>query len=135
VGGDASAIASAESFRLARTIDQDRAVTVSRGAAWVACEPKLYASLEWAGAAFAADDREVEAAARMLVASHFDGASRAAIECSAAAVALLDQPSALRPLIQSDTAAAQLMNIELALPGWRPAPPGRRPPRSRHSSR
>jgi hypothetical protein len=40
----------AERFRLARTIDQDRALTTSRASAWAAADPELYAALEWIGA-------------------------------------------------------------------------------------
>ena len=77
-------------------------------------------ALEWAGAAFAAEDREAESAARRAMAGHVNGPERAAIDASAAAVALFDQPSALHPFVQSDEPPARLMNLELALPGCDP---------------
>jgi tetratricopeptide (TPR) repeat protein len=120
LGGDASIIARAERFRLARALDQDRVQAVSRGAAWAQADPKLHAALEWIAAALAAEDREAEVAARRVAASHFEGAARAAVEASAAIVALLDQPTLAQGFIQSDEAPAQLVNLELALPGSDP---------------
>jgi len=119
-GGDAAAIARAERFRLARTMDQDRALAVSRAEAWHDADPKLYAALEWIGAAIAAEDREAEAAARRAAATHLGGAAGAALEASAALVGMLDQPTMAQGFIQSAEAPAQLMNLELALPGCDP---------------
>ena len=119
-GREATAVARAERFRLARTIDQDRALAVSRAASWAAADPNLYASLEWVGAALAAEDREAEVAALRDAAGHLEGAARAAVEASAAAVAYLDQPTSPPGFVQSSEAPAQLMNLELALPGCDP---------------
>jgi cellulose synthase operon protein C len=119
-GGDAAAVASAERFRLARTMDQDRALAVSCGAAWSASEPSLAASLEWLGAAVAAEDREAEVAARRAAATHWISGARAAVLASAAVVSLLDQPSLAQPFVTGDEAPAQLINLELALPGSDP---------------
>jgi lipopolysaccharide biosynthesis regulator YciM len=119
-GREASAVARAERFRLARTMDQDRVLAVSRASSWAAADPKLYAALEWVGAAMAAEDREQEVAARKVAATHFEGAARAAVEASAAVVALLDQPATPQGFIQGEEAPAQLMNLELALPGCDP---------------
>ncbi|MCC6558174.1 MAG: hypothetical protein IT372_34950, partial [Polyangiaceae bacterium] len=92
LGAGAAAIARAERFRLARVIDQDRALSVQRAAAWVDADPALHATLEWIGAALAAEDREAEVAARRAAAAHFQGDARAAIQASAAIVGLLDRP-------------------------------------------
>jgi predicted TPR repeat methyltransferase len=119
-GREATAVARAERFRLARTIDQDRGLAVSRASSWAAADPKLYAALEWIGAALAAEDREAEVAARRVAASHLDGAGQAALEASAAAVAYLDQPTIPQGFVQSNEEPAQLVNLELALPGSDP---------------
>jgi cellulose synthase operon protein C len=119
-GRDAMAIARAERFRLARTVDQDRVTAASRASAWASADPKLYAALEWIGAAIAAEDKEAEISARRVAATHFNGAARAAMEASAAMVALLDQPTVAQGFIQGEEAPAQLMNLELALPGSDP---------------
>jgi tetratricopeptide (TPR) repeat protein len=119
-GGDAIKIARAERFRLARTIDQDRSQAVATAAAWSQAEPELYASLEWLGAAIAAEDREAEITARRAVAEHMSGDARAAMEASATAVAMLDQPHAPQRFIQGDVPAARLMNLEIAGAGCDP---------------
>jgi predicted Zn-dependent protease len=119
-GGEAMALARAERFRLARTVDQDRSLAASRAAAWSEADPELYSALEWIGAAIAAEDRDAEVAARRAAASHFSGSARAAIEASASMVALLDQPLAAQGFVQGAEAPAQLMNLELALPGSDP---------------
>ena len=119
-GGEASAIAAAERFRLARTIDQDRMVSISRAAAWSAADPQLHAALEWIGASIAAEDRESEIAARRAASIHFTGAAQAAMEASAAVVELLDQPTIPQSFIPGEEAPAQLMNLELAFPGCDP---------------
>ncbi len=119
-GFAASAIAAAERFRLARTLDQDRLVTVTRAAAWSGADPQLHAALEWLGAAIAAEDRDAEIEARRAAAIHFTGALRAAMEASAALVELLSRPTTPQGLIQGEEAPARLMNLELALPGCDP---------------
>ncbi len=122
LGREAMAIARAERFRLTRVMDQDRASSRSRrrASSWAQADPELYASLEWIAASLAADDREAEVAARRVAASHFDGAARAAMEASAAVVALLDQPTVAQGFVQGAEAPAQLVNLELALPGCDP---------------
>jgi tetratricopeptide (TPR) repeat protein len=119
-GREAMAIARAERFRLTRVMDQDRVLAVSRASSWAQADPQLYASLEWIAAAIAADDRESEVAARKVAASHFDGTARAAMEASAAVIALLDQPTIAQGFVQGAEAPAQLVNLELALPGCDP---------------
>src|SRR5262249_45060779 len=44
-GDEALAIAHAERFRLARTMDQDRALAVAHAAAWASADPSLSAAL------------------------------------------------------------------------------------------
>lgn len=119
-GREATAVARAERFRLARTMDQDRALAVSRAASWAAADAKLYAAMEWVGASLAAEDREAEVAARREAAAHFDASGRAAMEASAAVVAHLDQPTIPLGFVQSDEPPAQLVNLELAAPGCDP---------------
>lgn len=119
-GREALSLARAERFRLARTMDQDWALAVRRADAWVAADPALYAALEWIGVALAAEDREAEIAARRAASVHFSGPSRAAVEASAVMVAMLDQPTVAQGFVQGEEAPAQLMNLELALPGCDP---------------
>ncbi|AKT38057.1 hypothetical protein [Chondromyces crocatus] len=119
-GDSAAAIARAERFRLTVAVDQDRALAVERAAAWVDADPKLYAALEWLGAALGAEDREAEIAARRAAAEHFQGEARAAMEASAAVVAMIDQPHEPQPFVRGNSAPAQLVNLELALPGSDP---------------
>jgi hypothetical protein len=118
-GAEAKAIACAERFRLAR-MDEDRAQALSAAAAWVEADPTLATTLEWLGAAIAAEDREAEVSARRTLATHFDGDAQSALDASAAIVAMLDQAHAPQPLIGGDHVAAQLVNLELALPGCDP---------------
>jgi len=119
-GDGARAIARAERFRLTRVIDQDRSLAASHAAAWVEADPKLYAALEWLGAALGAEDREAEVAARRAASLHFQGDARAAMEASAAIVAMLDSPHQPQPFVAGQQAPAQLANLELALPGSDP---------------
>ena len=119
-GREASAIARAERFRLARAVDQDKALAATTAEAWVSADRALYSALEWIGAAIAAEDRESEVRARRAAAAHFRGAERAAMEASASAIAMLDQPTVGQGFIQGSEPAAQLMNLELALPGCDP---------------
>lgn len=119
-GDDALKIARAERFRLARTIDQDRAQAVITAASWASAENALHATLEWLGAALAAEDHEAEVAARRDLATHLEGDARAAMEASAMAIVMLDQPHAPQRFIQSDSPAARLMNLEIAGAGCDP---------------
>ncbi|WP_437781567.1 tetratricopeptide repeat protein [Sorangium sp. So ce1097] len=119
-GDGAATIAHAERFRLVRTLDQDRARTAARAAAWAEADPSPHADLEWLGAALGAEDREAEVAARSALARHMEGEARAAMEASAAIVGALDQPNLPRPFLSGEQAPAQLANLELALPGCDP---------------
>lgn len=119
-GGDALKIARAERFRLARTIDQDRAQAVSAAASWAEVDDALYATLEWLGAAIAAEDHEGEIAARRAIARQLEGDASAAMEASASAIALIDSPASPQRFIQADTPAARLMNLEIAGAGCDP---------------
>ena len=119
-GREGIAIARAERFRMARTIEQDRAAAGEYAAAWAVAAPALYTSLEWLGAALAAEDRGAEIEARRVVAKQLDGDARSAMEASAAIVAMLDQPTELPDFVGGDRAPGQLTNLELALPGCDP---------------
>ncbi len=119
-GDGAASIAHAERFRLARTLDHDRARTAARAAAWAEADPSPHAELEWLGAALGAEDPDAEVAARSALARHMDGEARAAMEASAAIVGALDQPNLPRPFLTGEHAPAQLANLELALPGCDP---------------
>ncbi|MDC3956734.1 tetratricopeptide repeat protein [Polyangium jinanense] len=119
-GDEATAIARAERYRLARTVDQDPGAAVSRAAAWADAEPKLYAALEWLGAALAAKDRDAEVAARRAVGTFLDDEPWSAMDASAALVAMLDQPSTPQPLLAGTSDATRLANLELAMPGCDP---------------
>ena len=119
-GPEASAIARGERFRFARAVDGDRAAAAARAAAWVDAEPRAFAAIEWLGAAFGAEDRAAEVAARRLVAEKLEGDARSAMEASAAIVALLDDPAATPHFVAGDHAPAQLANLELAAPGCDP---------------
>ena len=119
-GGDAVKIARAERFRLARTIDQDRAQAVAAAASWADADHTLPATLEWLGAAMAAEDRDAEIAARRAIAGQLEGEASAAMEASATAVAMLDQPHAPQRFIQGSAPAAHMMNLEIAGAGCDP---------------
>lgn len=119
-GGDALKIARAERFRLARTIDQDRAQAAVAASSWAEADDALHATLEWLGAAIAAEDHEAEIAARRAIAAQLEGDAGAAMEASAAAIALLDAPATPQRFIQADTPAARLMNLEIAGAGCDP---------------
>ncbi|HEY4117352.1 MAG TPA: hypothetical protein VGM56_05830, partial [Byssovorax sp.] len=119
-GGEASRVARAERLRLTRALDQDKAGAVERAAAWSEVEPTLPVAIEWLGAALAVGDREAEVAARRAAAAHFEGSGKAAVEASAALVGLLDRPTLAQPFVPGSDVAAQLMNLELALPGCDP---------------
>lgn len=119
-GDDAIKIARAERFRLARTIDQDRAQSVGAAASWAEADDELYASLEWLGAAIAAEDHDAEINARRAIARKLEGDASAAMEASATAIALIDSPATPQLFIQADTPAARLMNLEIAGAGCDP---------------
>jgi hypothetical protein len=119
-GDEATVIARAERYRLARVVDQDAAAAVTRAAAWADAEPKLYAALEWLGAALAAQDRDAEVLARHAVAVHLDDPAWSAMEASAALVAMLDQPVVPQKMVDGEGEPARLANLELALPGADP---------------
>jgi tetratricopeptide (TPR) repeat protein len=120
LGGEARAIARAERFRLARSVDQDRALAVARARTWYDADRKLYTALEWMGASIAAEDRDSESSSLRAASEHFTGEPQAALLAHASVVAMLDQPTVTHPLVQNDRAPAQLVNLELAPPGCDP---------------
>ena len=122
-GADATALARAERFRLARAVDHDRAAAAEpRRRRGPPPEPTLHV-----GDRVARRRRSPpriarpRSLARNAAAVHFDGAARAALEASAA---LVGAPRAARGRASAsfggDEAPAQLMNLELALPGCDP---------------
>lgn len=119
-GDEATAISRAERFRITRTIDQDLAATVGRASSWADAEPRLYAAVEWLGAALAAKDREAEVSARRAVAAFLGDQPWASMEASASIVAALDQPSTPQNLLAGTSATTRLTNLDLALPGCDP---------------
>ncbi|MBK8251741.1 MAG: hypothetical protein IPK82_03625 [Polyangiaceae bacterium] len=119
-GGEATKIARAERFRLARSIDQDRAQAVVTAAAWAEADESLHATLEWLGAAIAAEDHEAEIAARRTIAAQLGDEAGQAMEASATAIALIDSPASPQRFIVGDAPAARLMNLEIAAAGCDP---------------
>jgi len=119
-GEDATALARAERYRLARVVEKDVQSALDTARNWVVAEPSLPAALEWMTSATAAGDREQEVAARRLVASHLPGEAKSAMQSSAAIVAMLDRPAEMHGLVDGEQPQGQLMNLELALPGCDP---------------
>ncbi|MEZ4300209.1 MAG: hypothetical protein R3B70_35005 [Polyangiaceae bacterium] len=119
-GGDALKIARAERFRLARTIDQDRALAVSAAHAWAEADHELYATLEWLGAAIAAEDHDGEISARRAIGMQLEGEAGDAMEASATAIALINSPATPQRFVRGDSPAARLMNLEIAGAGCDP---------------
>src|SRR5690606_38818421 len=97
-----------------------RAQAVATAASWAEVDDSLHSTLEWLGAAIAAEDHEGEIAARRAIARHLDGDASAAMEASATAIALIDSPATPQRFIQADTPAARLMNLEIAGAGSDP---------------
>ncbi|MEJ7733186.1 MAG: tetratricopeptide repeat protein, partial [Polyangiaceae bacterium] len=108
-GDTSEAVACAATWALGEAEMEDRSST-----------SKLAAGLSWLGAALAADDVDGEVAARRFVAAELSGEARAAVEASAALAALVDRPNVPHDFVNGDYASAQLMNLELALPGSDP---------------
>jgi tetratricopeptide (TPR) repeat protein len=119
-GGAGVAVARAERFRVARVLEQDRALAVTRAAEWADADPSAPAALEWLAAALAADDREAEVAARRTLARALPEPARSSLEVSAAVVAWLDAAGMPQPFVGGEGPAPSLMNLELALPGCDP---------------
>lgn len=120
LGDKAKALVAAERFRLARTMDQDRVKANEKATAWVEAEPRLFAALEWLGAAIAAENREAEIAARRMIASRFDGDAKGALEVSGAVISMLEQPGMPQRFVGGDSTPARLMNLDLAPAGCDP---------------
>ncbi len=129
LGGAASMVARAEQFRLARFEERDADSALRAARQWAEAEPSAHTCLEWLAAAFAADDRDEEIAARAALADHLEGDAAATLLASAAMVRLLHQPTEQQPLLRSPSEASLLCNLELALPG---SDPSRRAAALRH---
>lgn len=119
-GGSGAAVARGERFRLARHVDGDPAASVEAAAGWFDAEPSAAVALEWLAAAVAADDRAAEAAARRFLGQLLGPEAEGPLEASAAIVAMLDRPTVDHPLVEHDSAAVVLANLELAPPGSGP---------------
>lgn len=119
-GSDGARIARAERHRVARDVDRDASAALSTAEQWFDVEPTLPVSLEWLGSALRAGDAGAEVRARDAMKHHLAGPAGAAMQASAAVVALFGQPGVLHPLIDSDEAPVRLMNVELAPPGSDP---------------
>lgn len=120
LGGAAAQIAWAERFRTARTLDQDRAASVTAAARWADVDGGAHVAAEWLAASFAAEDREAEIAARRRLAEAVDGDLAPALFSAAAAVSSLDHAGPHEPLVKRDGPASRLLNLELAPPGCDP---------------
>jgi len=120
LGGAARAVARAERYRFARFEERDALSALRAAAGWASSEPSLPSTLEWLGAAMAADDRTAEAEARQGVAAQLTGDASVAALASAVATSLIDQPGLPQPFLESSTDAGRLMNLELAPPGGDP---------------
>lgn len=119
--GAAPAIARAEQFRLARFVHRDAVGSVEAARQWHEVAPNLTSALEWLAAAFAADDRDGEIAARDAIAAQMSGPDAVAAASSAAVVRMLRNPSRTQPLIDVEADTARLLNLELTLPGGEPS--------------
>ncbi|MEB2322679.1 MAG: tetratricopeptide repeat protein [Sorangiineae bacterium] len=97
----------------------DPSVREASAARWAASDHSAAAGLEWLAATLATKDVSAEALARHRLASTFEGELRTAVLASARLVESLGGADAV-PLIASTEPSAQLMNLELALPGSDP---------------
>lgn len=88
-------------------------------ARWTDADPEAPAALEWLAAALALGDTEKEVAARRELARRLDGQLAAPLEASASLVAALSGHES-EGLVNSSDPAAELVNLELALPGSDP---------------
>ncbi|MBK7586372.1 MAG: tetratricopeptide repeat protein [Myxococcales bacterium] len=119
-GGDAEAVARA-ALHLAEleagTLDPSRRLETA--AAWAHADDSVAPALEWLGASIAASDREAEAGARRALAERLPQGPAATVRASAAVVALFSGTEG-EPLLDDDSPAARLTNLELAPPGSDP---------------
>jgi len=115
-----AAVASGERVRLARDVDGDLSAAVLAASAWFEAEPTAAVALEWLGAAAAAEDRNAEIEARRRLGQLLAPEAAGALEASASILAMLDRPTVDHPLIDDDSTAAALANLEVAPPGCDP---------------
>ncbi|MEQ9317667.1 MAG: tetratricopeptide repeat protein, partial [Polyangiaceae bacterium] len=120
LGGQATVVARAERYRVARFVERDAAATLEAAARWSEAEPSLAPALEWLASAQAGDDRDAEIAARSAVVDQLDGPSQVAAATGLALLRLIHHPAEQQELVKSEDHAARLMNLELGPPGAEP---------------
>ena len=109
----------AYAIELARTPNGADATVTDAARSWASVDRAIAPALEWLGAATHSGDIEGEIQARQALAQRLPKAPGAALEASAALVALLSGRELPKPLI-SDEPASKLANLELAAPGGDP---------------
>jgi lipopolysaccharide biosynthesis regulator YciM len=118
-GPAAALVASAERVRVASQSGELDAV--ARGAdRWFQAGGGLAAALQWLAAATAMDDHGEELRARLAIAGSLSGDSREAMLATAALVQARVRSSEPPALVAGQSAAARLVNLELAPPGCDP---------------
>jgi len=118
-GPGARALAAGERTRLARETGDLRELTRA-ARAWFEAGGGLIAACEWLAAAMAIRDAHDEVEARLAVAAALTGDARDAVVSSAALVQWLGEPGAPAATAPGASAAARLVNLELAPPGCDP---------------
>jgi len=111
--------AAAYAIELARTPNGADATVADAARSWASVDRAIAPALEWLGAATHSGDIEGEIQARQALAQRLPTAAAAALEASAALVALLSGQDLPKPLI-SEQPASKLANLELAAPGGDP---------------
>lgn len=113
-------IAHAERTRIARDYDENKVDYARHAAAWASTDPSVGPALEWLAATAAIEDREGEAAAHRLLASHLTGEARAAEETAATALSWLTGLGGVPTPVHASEPVAQLLNLEMAPAGCDP---------------
>jgi len=116
-GEGASAVARAERYRQARFVERDASAVLRTAREWADTERSLAACLEWVAAAIEMNDREAEVAARRWLSEVLQGEAAAVVRTDAATVALVAEPDRQHAMLDEDSDAARLLNLELAPPG------------------
>lgn len=120
LGGQATVVARAERYRVARFVERDAAATLEAASGWCEAEPSLAPALEWLASAQAGDDRDAEIAARAAVVEQLEGGPQIAAATGLALLRLIHHPAEPQELVKSEDASARLMNLELGPPGAEP---------------
>jgi tetratricopeptide (TPR) repeat protein len=119
-GDRGAAVASGERVRIARDEDGDLSAAVLAASAWFEAEPTAAVAFEWLGAAAGAEDRNAEIEARRRLGQLLPAEAAGALEASSSILAMLDRPTVDHPLIDDDSTATILANLEVAPPGCDP---------------